>query len=59
MAPFCSAVDKFRERLSSLEALPPGWRDALGSVRGIYLLTEPETGENYVGSATGEDGLLG
>ena len=50
---------EFQERLSALEALPPGWRDALGSVRGIYLLTDPEAGENYVGSATGEGGFLG
>ena len=50
---------EFEESLSSLEALPPGWRDALGSVRGIYLLTDPETRERYVGSATGDDGFLG
>ena len=49
----------FQKSLSSIEALPGGWREALASVRGVYLLTDPNTGENYVGSATGEDGFLG
>ncbi len=48
----------FQESLSSIEALPRGWREALASVRGVYLLTDPKTGENYVGSATGDHGFL-
>ena len=49
----------FQEPLSSIESLPRGWREALANVRGIYLLTDPKTGEVYVGSATGENGFLG
>ena len=32
---------------------------ALQSSRGVYLLTCPRTKEQYVGSATGEDGFWG
>lgn len=49
----------FMANLSSVEALPSGWRTALRAARGIYLLTCPQTKEQYVGSATGEDGFLG
>ena len=45
--------------LSTIAALPTGWLSALGSAKGIYLLTCPRTKEQYVGSATGEDGFLG
>jgi hypothetical protein len=49
----------FIEPLSRIELLPHGWRDALRSSKGIYLLTCPRTNEHYVGSATGSDGFLG
>lgn len=49
----------FMANLSGVEALPAGWRAALRAVRGIYLLTCPRTKEQYVGSASGEDGFLG
>jgi hypothetical protein len=35
------------------------WADVLRSGRGIYLLVHRETGQQYVGSAYGVDGLLG
>lgn len=35
------------------------WRAALSLRRGIYLITDKETGKRYVGSAYGTDGLLG
>lgn len=35
------------------------WRDALKSVYGVYLLTDTKTGKQYVGSATGNDGIYG
>lgn len=35
------------------------WRDALKSVYGVYLLTDTKTGKQYVGSATGTDGIYG
>ena len=37
----------------------PNWRTALGSVSGVYLITDMQTGKRYVGSAYGEDGIWG
>jgi len=56
--PFPGFID-FTGRLSELATLTPRWCDALSSVRGIYLLRCETTGEQYVGSAYGEDGFLG
>lgn len=49
----------FIGNLSAIEALPSGWLSALRAARGVYLLTCPRTREQYVGSATGEDGFVG
>jgi hypothetical protein len=35
------------------------WHRALGSVAGIYLVLDTRTGKQYVGSASGERGILG
>lgn len=35
------------------------WRVALSSVKGIYLITDTETGKLYVGKADGEAGIWG
>lgn len=35
------------------------WRTALSSVKGIYLITDSETGKLYVGKADGETGIWG
>jgi len=35
------------------------WRTALQNQKGVYLITDPETGKMYVGSAYGENMLLG
>lgn len=35
------------------------WRTALGSVAGVYLISDTQTGKLYVGSATGEKGIWG
>lgn len=48
----------FIEPLSEIANLPPAWRSALSAVGGIYLLTCPETREQYVGAATGSGGFL-
>lgn len=32
----------------------PSWRDALSSVKGVYVITDLSTGRLYVGSASGE-----
>jgi len=50
---------RFIEPLSQLDRLPQSWLAALRSSRGIYLLTCPKTKEQYVGSATGEEGFWG
>jgi hypothetical protein len=50
---------KFIQPMSKLGKLPKSWEIALSSSRGIYLLTCPKTKEQYVGSATGEDGFWG
>ncbi len=39
--------------------LAANWRAILASTNGVYLLTCPQTGAQYVGSATGQDGFLG
>jgi hypothetical protein len=49
----------FYERLSNLAAVPASWRAALSAVAGVYLLTNPNTGKQYVGSAQGEGGFWG
>ena len=49
----------FVSQLSKLDRLPSGWQESLKSCRGIYLLTCPRTKEQYVGSATGEEGFWG
>ncbi len=50
---------RFVRSLSEIEAMPVGWREALRSARGIYLLACPRTREHYVGQAAGEDGFFG
>ncbi len=45
-------------RISSLILCPMAWQSALSSVRGTYLLVA-DTGEQYVGSASGQDGFMG
>lgn len=35
------------------------WRDALSRRKGVYLITNKTTGKLYVGSAYGENGILG
>jgi hypothetical protein len=47
----------FIEHLSRIERLPKTWTAALQTSKGVYLLTCPRTKEQYVGSATGEEGF--
>jgi hypothetical protein len=47
----------FMEQLSRLEHLPKEWIAVLRSTKGVYLLTCPRTKEQYVGSASGEEGF--
>ena len=50
---------RFIAPLSTVEALPATWVAALSASRGVYLLTCPRTREQYVGSASGSEGLYG
>ncbi len=50
---------QFRERLSLLGSVPQAWRQALSAVCGVYLLTCPRTGRQYVGSAGSDGGFWG
>jgi hypothetical protein len=49
----------FVSQLSDIETLPVSWVAALGSSRGVYVLTCPNTREQYVGAAYGADGFIG
>jgi hypothetical protein len=49
----------FIQPLSKLSNVPKSWITAFQASRGIYLLTCPKTREQYVGSATGEEGFWG
>ncbi len=48
---------QFSAPLSTIDRLPVSWTETLRSSRGIYLLTCPRTKEQYVGSATGQEGF--
>ena len=50
---------KLVKPLSEIDGFPPGWVTTLKSSKGVYLLTCPKTKEQYVGSATGEEGFWG
>lgn len=50
---------RFASTVEEVPTLPPSWLGALSSVGGVYLLVCPRTGEQYVGSAYGEDGFTG
>lgn len=45
--------------LSDIESIPATWGEALRTTRGVYLLTCPQTREQYVGIASGSNGFLG
>jgi hypothetical protein len=49
----------FIEPLSKTDKLPASWIISLKYSHGVYLLTCPKTKEQYVGSATGENGFWG
>lgn len=49
----------FTKRLSQLDGLPIGWVNVLKELKGVYLLTCPKTGLQYVGKADGDEGFWG
>ena len=52
-------ASKFIKRLSEIGSLPSGWVSVLREQKGIYLLTCPNTKEQYVGKASGTEGFWG
>jgi hypothetical protein len=42
-----------------VDRLAPNWKAKLAAANGVYLLTCPETGAQYVGAAFGPDGFMG
>ena len=50
---------RFACGLHEVDALPSTWLEPLRSTRGVYLLIHRPSGAQYVGSASGGDGLLG
>lgn len=45
--------------LDKVETIPFAWQQVLRNARGIYLLVNRESGQQYVGSAYGDDGFFG
>lgn len=50
---------EFVRPIDEIPTLPNGWQQVLRSVKGVYLLVDLDTGEQYVGSAKGADSLFG
>jgi hypothetical protein len=50
---------EFVRPIDDVPTLPNGWQQVLRSVKGVYLLVDAESGQQYVGSAKGADSLLG
>ena len=48
----------FATTFDDIPLLWPSWRAVLAAVKGVYLLVHPD-GDQYVGSASGEEGFLG
>lgn len=49
----------FVRPVDDVPTLPNGWQQVLRSVKGVYLLVDIDSGQQYVGSAKGADSLLG
>lgn len=50
---------EFVRPVNDVPTLPNSWQQVLRSVKGVYLLADVESGQQYVGSAKGADSLLG
>jgi hypothetical protein len=49
----------FQHTIGGLDSLSPTWINALRRAKGVYLLSCPQTGRHYTGSATGAEGFWG
>ena len=52
------SFDELAEIVANIN-INDSWKDALSSVYAIYVIVDTQTGNQYIGSATGRDGLLG
>lgn len=50
---------EFVRPINDIPTLPNGWQQVLRSVKGVYLLVDLDSGQQYVGSAKGADSLFG
>lgn len=50
---------EFVRPVADIPTLPNGWQQVLRSVKGVYLLVDLDSGQQYVGSAKGADSLFG
>lgn len=48
---------RFETKTTRLDTIPIAWIEALRSTGGVYLLVSEHNGEQYVGSATGDEGF--
>lgn len=51
--------ERFVWPIKEIDRLPHAWAEVLKNTQGVYLLTCLDTGKRYVGSAYGEEKLLG
>lgn len=49
----------FQTTLHEIDSFSTVWASHLSNCCGVYLLVHPDTGNQYVGAATGSDGFLG
>lgn len=57
--PSFPGFDLFSVDLDDMETLPFAWREILRVVNGVYLITCKRTGQQYIGSAYGSEGIYG
>ncbi len=57
--PAFPGFSKFVCSSTKISVLPETWKSVLSATRGIYILVHVDTGNQYVGSATGENGFIG
>jgi len=57
--PIFPGFGKFTCMSNEVSSLHKSWQTILSANRGIYILVHLNSGDQYVGSATGENGFLG
>ena len=47
----------FMQMESIMDSQPLDWKSALINIKGVYMLTDTQTGKRYIGSAYGDNGI--